>query len=174
MLAGVGGVLRGGGEDAERKHVDEILVVDASAVDPVDAPERNLPRRFERPVGHAERLGEVVGRTGRDDADGDVQPFLFHGVDHEIDRPVATRDHHQVDLLAAVERIGTEVDGHGQNVVAALAENVAHPLDVAPDTASAGLGVVKEHGTFHGLFNSLSVPAWQEKHTLRNRRRPPG
>lgn len=149
VLALVGRALRGGREDAEAENIDEIESVDASAVHAVHRAGGDLPRRFERMARHAQRTREVVGRTGGNHSERDVQPFVFHGVDHVVNRAVAAGHDHQVDLLAAVEGIGAEVDQLRFDIVAVSPEYRADGFGAAFDFAFPGLGVVEKNSAFH-------------------------
>ena len=135
-------MLRGGGEDAETEDVHEIAAVRQTAVHPLDAPRGDLTRRRQRVVRHAQRPREIVGRTHRYDPDPHVEPLGLHAVHHEIHRAVAARGHQQVDLLASVERIDREVDGHRLHAVAVLAEYAAYLLRGRSGAAPAGFFVI--------------------------------
>ena len=152
MLAFVGRALRGGREDAERKDVDEPEPVHTPHIDPVDASRGDLPRRFERFARHAQRPGEIVGRTRGNHSDGNVQPLALHGVDHIVDRAVAARHDHKIDCLVAVEGVCTEIDQLGRDLVAVSPEDGADGLDVAGDLAFARLRIIKKYSLFHDII----------------------
>ena len=141
VFAQIGGSLRGGGEDPEREDVDEPQVVDTAHIDPVLTPRGDLTRRLEQFVRHAERSGKVVGRAGRNDSDGDIEPLALHGVDGKVDRSVASGHNHQVDRLVTVERIGIEVNRLRNHVIAVGLENFVDPRGIARDPAAPRLGI---------------------------------
>ena len=149
VLALVGRTLRGGREDAEREDVDKPKPVHAPHVDPLDASRSDLPRRFERFARHAQRPGEIVGRTRRNHPEGNIQPLALHGIDHVVDRAVTARHDHQVDRLVAVERIGTEIDQPGFDLVAVSPEDGANGLDASGGLAFARLRIIKKYSLFH-------------------------
>ena len=144
VLALVGRALRGGREDAEAEDIDEIESVDASAVHAVHRAGGDLPRRFERLARHAERSGEVVGRTCRDDAQQQVEVLLLHPIDHVIARAVAARHDHQIDRFVSIERVAAEIDRAVYDRVAGLPEHFADGLGIFFDFSFPRLGIIEK------------------------------
>ena len=154
VFAFVGRMLGRGGEDAERKDIDEIEPVHPAYVDPVHGPRSDLPRRFERFTRHADRAGEIVGRTGGNHSERDVQPLVFHGVDHVVDRAVAACDDQQPERLVSVERIDREIDRLRRDFVSVSLENRTDAPDIAGDLSFARPGIVEKYRCFHDLIIS--------------------
>ena len=117
--------------------------------EPLEAARQIASGSVERVARHADRPGEIIGRTGRNHADGNVQPLAFHGVDRIVHRAVAAGNDHQVDGLVAVERIGRKVDPLRRDVVAVGLKNRTDAPDVAGDFALARFGIVEEYRCFH-------------------------
>ena len=144
VLAFVRRALGRGGEDAETEDIDEIVVVHASAIDPLFRAAEELRRRLDRVFLHAERSGEVVGRTCRDDAQQQVEVLLLHPIDHVIDRAVAARHDHQIDRFVSIERVAAEIDRAVYDRVAGLPEHFADGLGIFFDFSFSRLGVIEK------------------------------
>ena len=165
----LGRMLRCRGEEPETEYVYEIYILvgvfvaaapylfDLSAVDLLDGAFGNLLRRLEYVARHAERAGEVVGRTCGYDAQRERQTLSFHGIDHIVEGAVPARHHGQIDRLVAVKGVLAEGYEARPHVIPRIAEYGHDVIDIASDLAASGLCVVYQYGTLHN--NKHSLPA---------------
>ena len=110
-------LLRDVGKKPATEYVDEILVVGPAQIDASDLSAENSPAGLLDVRRNAQRVREVVGRSGRQHGYGQIEVPPFEHVDHVVDRAVPAGDEDMVvAAVDVVQQIGLLGFGERQTV----------------------------------------------------------